>query len=373
MKTRVHDADRNITDADTAYNAREALRANIALLVIHIALLALFCFLQVWIMAIVDLCSVFAYLLFFRVARKSIHRFMPCVNIQVITHMVLAILCLGWSYGFQLTCFSLATTAFFGTYLSRRINNDDSHALLFVTGAAVLFVVMRLVTLEVDPWYVVPYSGIDTGFFCANAAIAFAIIIYYMNIFGRVVAESENRLERDAEIDRLTSLANHGHMTELAEHAFAEADAYGAKAAVALMDVDDFKQTNDRFGHAAGDFVLSAVARSIGLLQGADVNVGRWGGEEFIVVAVGTDAYPKLRARLQGIVSRMSGREFDYEGQKIGVTITCGVTERRPGEPFSETFKRADSLMYIGKARGKDCLVGDENIRRFSEEVDAAR
>lgn len=346
------------------FGLREAFNTNVVMLITHVALLLTFFFLDVWLMVAINICSVATYLLLFALLKSDhTHWFMPILQTEVLIHMTFAVVCLGWDYGFQLYTFSLVATAFYSGYLERKVELYRPHALLLVIGIAALFVFLRIFTLYFQPLYAISLSGLDIGFFCANAAITFSLMIYYLVQFDRVIAHAEEDLQDMAERDELTALSNRRHMMDIAQGVFDHADESNAEVAVALLDVDDFKLTNDRYGHDAGDYVLRTLGHGMSVMESEGLQVGRWGGEEFLVVNSGEEAYDRLRTHLQDLIKKTAGFRFSFNNTSIPTSVTCGVVKRRDGENIDQTFKRADSLMYIGKARGKNCLVDEQNNR----------
>ena len=124
------------------------------------------------------------------------------------------------------------------------------------------------------------------------------------------------------------------------------------------MDLDHFKLINDIHGHDVGDGVLKMVART--LLKGsrATDTVGRWGGEEFLIVAPRTTT-PRLAAlarRLRGLVEASSLR---LPGEDLRVTASFGAAVARPGEPLADLIKRADLMLYRSKDLGRNRVETD--------------
>jgi diguanylate cyclase (GGDEF)-like protein len=124
-----------------------------------------------------------------------------------------------------------------------------------------------------------------------------------------------------------------------------------------LLDVDHFKTINDKRGHATGDAVLSALARLL-LAQARKVDiVGRWGGEEFVVVLSGADeegariAAERIRAAVEGMVVQ------DEWGGEVRATISIGACRMLPGESAERLIDRADQAMYQAKASGRNRVV----------------
>jgi diguanylate cyclase (GGDEF)-like protein len=159
-----------------------------------------------------------------------------------------------------------------------------------------------------------------------------------------------------ATVDELTSLINRRHMNEVLETEERRHTA-GAETCIALLDIDFFKEVNDRYGHATGDAVLrqfAATARAA--LRTNDV-LARWGGEEFLLLL--PDAAPDAaRAVLQRMAERVRAMAVpDLDGRQI--TFSAGLARRRADEPFADTISRADKALYQAKEAGRDRIVQD--------------
>jgi len=130
----------------------------------------------------------------------------------------------------------------------------------------------------------------------------------------------------------------------------------GHSFCVAIIDIDHFKQINDRFGHAAGDAVLQRFAReALGAIRVADV-LARWGGEEFVLLL--SDArLPLARSGVDRVRLRFEGLTLLAEDPALRVTISAGLTEHLAGESVAEALARADRALYEAKAEGRNRLV----------------
>ncbi len=140
-----------------------------------------------------------------------------------------------------------------------------------------------------------------------------------------------------------------------------EARNSGEPLALALADIDHFKQFNDSFGHQTGDHVLKFVAQTLKQSVRSSDHVARYGGEEFALVLPRTaiaDAV-KLADKLRSTVCtrdlvRRSTR------QPLGtLTLSVGVTVYRPGEPLADFLHRADRCLYAAKQSGRDRVATD--------------
>ena len=122
-----------------------------------------------------------------------------------------------------------------------------------------------------------------------------------------------------------------------------------------LLDIDYFKRINDRRGHAAGDRVLERIGNMVQQAMRKDDYVGRWGGEEFIIVMPDTT---------QGFALAMAEKirilifdEIFEPGQPLNVTASFGIGERIGEEDFATVFKRVDDALYKAKNQGRNCCV----------------
>ncbi len=164
-----------------------------------------------------------------------------------------------------------------------------------------------------------------------------------------------------ADVDPLTELANRRAFKRHLEKAIAEAHAEGTSLSLAFIDLDHFKRLNDRHGHETGDRVLRFVAQLMTKHFAKSGLVGRFGGEEFVVMfpGMGTDnayaAVDKCRAVLTDLPLYAAS-----SGDRIGaVSFTAGVTLFEAGESMTELLRRADELLYRGKAEGRNrVLIG---------------
>ncbi len=171
----------------------------------------------------------------------------------------------------------------------------------------------------------------------------------------RKVAQA--RLEAEASLDPLTGLFNRGHLTVLAEE-MKLALAQGRPVSLMMFDIDRFKQVNDSYGHLAGDRVLVAITKELTEhCRKTDVPC-RYGGDEFLVLLVGMEigAARKAAERLR---QRIAATPVPYGDASIGVTISAGVSNAKPGElvTLDTLIERADRALYSAKQGGRDRVV----------------
>jgi diguanylate cyclase (GGDEF)-like protein len=165
-------------------------------------------------------------------------------------------------------------------------------------------------------------------------------------------------LENLATRDSLTNLYNRRHFLTLAEYEWKRALRYGHPFSVLMLDLDDFKQINDRFGHATGDQALIMAA---GLIQGALRKIeiaGRYGGDEFAIILPET---PTEKGLIVGkrIHDKVIGQSIKTNKGLINLTVSIGVaglSDETSDEVKSleELLHRADLALYQAKGSGKN-------------------
>lgn len=160
--------------------------------------------------------------------------------------------------------------------------------------------------------------------------------------------------ERAARVDALTGVANRRAFNEAAESEVQRALRYGTPVSLILIDLDHFKSINDSYGHQTGDAVLVSFARTITeAVREVDV-VGRWGGEEFVVLLPGTIAAEALRAA-ERMRAALSERDLYFQGRQIRFTASFGVAEFNPAElSFYSLLDRVDAALYEAKKAGRN-------------------
>jgi diguanylate cyclase (GGDEF)-like protein len=154
--------------------------------------------------------------------------------------------------------------------------------------------------------------------------------------------------------DGLTGLTNRRHLLELAERAFERCRRRGIPLAAIMVDVDHFKTINDTHGHAIGDLVLTTVAMQCRQELRAGDLLGRYGGDELIVLLPGSSPEDALHAA-QRLRAAVSGTPIEVGTVLVPVTLSLGVTPAEQCTDLDELLARADTALYEAKAAGRDC------------------
>lgn len=171
--------------------------------------------------------------------------------------------------------------------------------------------------------------------------------------------ELERALRKEqylARTDGLTGVNNHRHFIDLAAREFAVSERYRHSLSILLCDIDRFKRVNDTYGHSVGDATLRHVAQAISRrLRASDV-LGRYGGEEFVVLLPNTTLEDSqlVAEELRESIARSSLKKND---QVVEVTISIGVAQIGPeGDSLNKLLQRADAALYQAKQAGRNCV-----------------
>jgi len=170
------------------------------------------------------------------------------------------------------------------------------------------------------------------------------------------IQQSNQRLRQLALTDELTGIANRRCFVNSAEAELNRCWRSGSQAALLIIDIDHFKKLNDEHGHPAGDAALVHIASLIReTLREYDI-FGRIGGEEFAIFLGQADAElaEQIAERIRHIVESHS---VEYEGRKIGMTISIGLTKAPCDTPYNQLFEEADEALYAAKESGRNKVM----------------
>lgn len=163
-----------------------------------------------------------------------------------------------------------------------------------------------------------------------------------------------NSLRKAAFRDPLTGLYNRRYIFDIFRNELNRHQRYGIPFSLILIDADHFKRINDQYGHNAGDAALKAIANvCTASVRDIDV-VGRFGGEEFIILLPSTHA-AEAAVVAERIRRTMRREGIEFQGKQIDVTLSLGVAEVGPNaDTFDDLLKAADEALYSAKRGGRD-------------------
>lgn len=173
-------------------------------------------------------------------------------------------------------------------------------------------------------------------------------------VHARLDAESISKLQRSAKFDDLTGVFNRAFMETHVSNQLEECGRKGRGLSLAFVDIDHFKMLNDAMGHDFGDECLQMLCNTMGELLPVDAVIGRFGGDEFLVLLPGADYFhaTELLARLN---PSLQEQMVDND---VSMSVSIGIAECLSGRemPMAELLKLADLSLYAAKAAGKGCI-----------------
>lgn len=183
------------------------------------------------------------------------------------------------------------------------------------------------------------------------------VIVSTLAVFAMDIESLQSALRRAARFDALTGLLNRGAFLEEFSREEARAERGGPAFSLAVLDLDHFKEVNDRHGHPTGDKVLVAFADVLRETIRAYDSAGRYGGEEFALLMPQTD-----KATATSIVGRvrqaLEVRGVVVEGRRIGVTVSAGIASHGvDGSDWETLLSAADGALYEAKNAGRNRVV----------------
>ena len=240
----------------------------------------------------------------------------------------------------QLLISGIGTTAGRGQYLV--ISGVALNIVAIVVRCIVLY------TVESETVVGVADAGLSQSVMYLSAFVALNLAAIGFVLMLKEHADEGNR--RLAVTDPLTGCWNRSHMRTYAQMEMARRRRYGEPVSILMIDIDFFKQVNDRHGHLAGDRLLSEFADTVrACLREAD-QLGRWGGEEFVVLLPSSDA--GAAAAIGERIRRAVASTVFSDG--LHITVSLGFAESQVNESLADWIGRADVALYAAKETGRN-------------------
>lgn len=336
-----------------------ARKINCALLFIHIGLLFTFTVIDAPVMICMNIISIIIYISLFKLIRKNLVAFLMVSYAEVLVHMLLATICMGWDCGFQLYCFAIIPIVYYCHYFAKQTNSINIHPSILCAVVILSFFVIRIYTAFRPALYHLD-SISSIVIFTLNQCIVFAFIMAYMSLFSKMSLNIEHILQHSAEYDALTGLANRYKINSTFEQLCGKTSDTQTDFSIAIIDIDNFKRVNDTYGHNVGDLVLKNIAGILKNAETSDIYASRWGGEEFLVVVAGDNSLAAAKDILEQIRVNVAESVVHADSESISITVSCGIALHNKTDSIVTTVSRADSYLYEAKATGKNKVVSHD-------------
>jgi diguanylate cyclase (GGDEF)-like protein len=181
-------------------------------------------------------------------------------------------------------------------------------------------------------------------------------LIHFISVVTSELETANSELKRISGIDKLTQIYNRLKLDEILQDELYRSARYGTDLSVFILDLDHFKDVNDRFGHLAGDTVLIEIANILKSNVRASDSVGRWGGEEFLIILPQTNLTNSL------VVAEKIRATVEKTQFPVAKHITCslGAATFRKGDNQDKLLYRADMALYDAKNSGRNRVAAEK-------------
>lgn len=334
-----------------------------AALLMHIAFFVIFFIYEVTPLFYFNFFSIilFAGLVYLLLRQQSTQFAMLTASTEVFIHQLLAIHYVGWEYGFQFYLLAIPVFLLLGEFQNRIIPIALSFVVIISIPLAYFYAMNHEALysmLELKPYFAL-----------INLVSISLVVAFYIGIFAHITRTSEDALTQSqqdiahlyevATIDSLTQLINRMHASNLInlwhKHAHKEKKPF----TLALLDIDNFKPINDKFGHDIGDEVLKHIAAILNEEVGEEGLVSRWGGEEFLIALPNYSDKQAIEV-FESIRNAIVDNPFTSDDICVFLSATIGATtffNHDINHDISSMLKAADIALYKGKTGRKNQVV----------------
>lgn len=161
-------------------------------------------------------------------------------------------------------------------------------------------------------------------------------------------------------IDPLTKIPNRIAYNERMEQEYQRFKRHNTPLCMAVVDIDHFKQINDKYGHAAGDKTLQVIAKQLRANLRKTDFLARWGGEEFVLLFPDS-GLDDMQGPLDEVRTKLESLPFKFKQQPVTITASFGLTQFQPDDTIEAVFDRADKHLYTAKNNGRNQIVSDKS------------
>ncbi|WP_374594658.1 GGDEF domain-containing protein [Aquabacterium sp.] len=315
----------------------------------HAVFGVLFYALGAWMLAWVNVGSVTLFLASYGLIRQRRNQMaVVLVFVEIFGHAALAVHMIGWDSGFHYYLLLVAPVVIMSNL------SKTSHKLLMTSSVCAFYMLLDATVRASAPLHTL-HPGVLNALRYFNILVTFGLLTYLAMLYLGMIKKAEKQLLVMASTDPLTKLNNRRRVTEIIEYEITRSKRMPRTLCFVLGDIDHFKAINDRHGHEGGDQVLIEVSQALRAAVREQDSVGRWGGEEFLVVLPNTelDGAELVAERIRNALGEM---QVMAGGEAVAVTMTLGLSSCREGENMEAAIARADEALYRGKAAGRNRL-----------------
>jgi diguanylate cyclase (GGDEF)-like protein len=172
--------------------------------------------------------------------------------------------------------------------------------------------------------------------------------------------ENNRKLYKDSVTDSLTRFYNHSYIRQVLREEIDLAEYKDRALSIAMIDIDHFKKINDSYGHQTGDRVLSMLSDLIRTHTRREDHIGRYGGEEFLLILPNSDAF-QASAIVDRIRLAIEHHRFDIDASNLSLTVSCGIASYS-GQALHQFIDEADKHLYTAKRLGRNQCICNQSV-----------
>ncbi len=345
---------KDINDQDI----RDLKMMYIVLILFHLVLELLYAYIGCMPMYVINMPVLLGYFFCLRfIKRKYAALIMLIAYIETLVHFNLASFFLGMGYGFYLPLTGLLIGFWFATvkYCSDRV--ERLFRILYTIACCGSMIGIYLYTRWIGTDTVtVTHPSLQSTIYIINILCSFVFVVGHMSLNNIRIAEEEHYLTRKAEYDELTGLRNRIGLDHEIKKLNLACENTNEKYAVAMLDIDLFKEINDTYGHIVGDQVLRELGSIFEREVKKNIICGRWGGEEFLFITVGEENVADFEREMERLRSFIEGHLFRTGNIMIQLTVSIGIGAR-DGVLDRRAVEVADQMLYKAKNNGRNRVV----------------
>ena len=331
-------------------------------ILMHVFLTIFFALTSIFPLTVLNLISILIYISSYLLIKNKQFSFVTLVCcIEIVLNVMVSSIFLGWDSGFYFYLFGFEPLCFYCKF------KTNTTRFFIVSLIVVFFLSTYMISNSTSKLFIINEHPSKVLYlmnaFCCFCALSFLSFIYTKTIIyeTNILSQSNKELEVLANTDPLTGLLNRRSMMKALSEIDLKYLTQNTKFSLVLIDIDDFKVLNDRFGHECGDIILKNICNLIRETLRQDDLICRWGGEEILILLPKTEINDaknvanKMRLKIEDM-------SYLYKDEEVKATITAGVSCVAEGFSISDLINQADACMYKGKSSGKNCVVSIKDL-----------
>ena len=330
---------------------------NIFLFICHLFLMFIYIVIGHKFMICVASGSLLIYILCTFRCYKNVEKYMGVAFLELWIHLICGILSFGWTPCYQNWCFAMVVAYFLPAFSANKSLTKRPFFFAFLIMASYFLLATGYPLLHLSITRQLDIYTYSVLFIANNSFVFFSITLFAL-FYTSTNNRKQRELSRKAEYDELTDLYNRHALNELGAELIELAKENNEPYYVAILDIDFFKNINDTYGHSSGDLVLKKIASIIRSFSVRGIVPGRWGGEEFVLIAPHNINYNDFTNLLEKLRIKVSETNFEIENQeKIKLTISIGSAKIKKYDNIEDAIGKADINLYKAKEKGRNKLV----------------